>query len=112
MPVSKATYVLGLDVGTQNLRAALVDRSGRTVTFGIGPIETHYPHPTWAEQDPEQWWTAARSAVGQALARDGIKGDQVAGIGLDCTACTVVACDEAGRPLRPCLLWMDQRAHH
>ena len=36
--------------------------------------------------------------------------EQVAGIGLDCTACTVVPCDEAGRPLRSALLWMDQRA--
>ncbi|MGE5757193.1 MAG: FGGY-family carbohydrate kinase [Planctomycetaceae bacterium] len=109
--MSKEVYVLGLDVGTQSLRAALVDRSGRTVAFGIGPIETHYPHPTWAEQDPERWWTAARSAVAQALAPAEIKGDQVAGLGLACTSCTVVACDEDGRPLRPCLLWMDQRAY-
>ena len=32
------------------------------------------------------------------------------GIGLDCTACTVVATDDDGVPLRPALLWMDQRA--
>ena len=31
-------------------------------------------------------------------------------IGLDCTACTVVACDDDGEPLCPALLWMDQRA--
>ena len=104
-------YVLGLDVGTQSLRAAIVDLRGRTIAFGVAPIDTEYPRPTWAEQDPRQWWDAARSAVGQAMAEGGVTPAQVAGIGLSCTACTVVACDEAGDPLRKALLWMDQRAH-
>lgn len=103
--------VLGLDVGTQSLRAALVDLSGRTLGYGVAPIDTTYPRPTWAEQDPQQWWSAAGTAIGQALERGGIAADRIAGIGLDCTACTVVACDALGKPLRPALLWMDQRAH-
>lgn len=105
------TYVLGLDVGTQSLRAAIVDLQGRTVAFGVQPIETRYPQPAWAEQDPERWWAAARTAVGQALAQGKVRPEQIVGIGLDCTACTVVACDADGAPLRPALLWMDQRSH-
>jgi FGGY-family pentulose kinase len=111
LAVPDTTYVLGLDVGTQGLRAALVDFQGRTAAYGVSPIETVYPRPAWAEQDPRQWWSAARAAVGLALSQGGIRAEQVAGVGLDCTACTVVACDEAGEPLRPALLWMDQRAH-
>src|SRR4051812_20428833 len=103
-------YVLGLDVGTQSLRAAIVDLRGRTVSFGVAPIDTDYPRPTWAEQDPAQWWAAARSAVGQAMTAAEIRPEEVGGLGLDCTACTVLPCDEAGRPLRKALLWMDQRA--
>src|SRR5205807_9077050 len=53
---------------------------------------------------------AASSAVPQALAGAGATPGDVAGIGLDCTACTVLACDPAGTPLRRALLWMDQRA--
>ncbi len=102
--------LLGLDVGTQSLRAALVNRCGRAVAYGVAPIETAYPRPTWAEQDPESWWTAARSAVRSALDAAGAGPDDVAAIGLDCTACTVVACDDAGTPLCPALLWMDQRS--
>jgi FGGY-family pentulose kinase len=105
------TYVLGLDVGTQSLRAALVDLSGRTVAFGVSPIETRYPQPSWAEQDPTDWWSAAREAVARAVELKRVKPEQVVGIGLDCTACTVVACDNDGQPLRPALLWMDQRAY-
>ena len=102
--------LLGIDVGTQSLRAALVDAFGRTVSFGIAPFDTTYPRPTWAEQEPLQWWSAARAAIGLALARGDVDPGQVVGIGLDCTACTVVACDSGGQPLRKALLWMDQRA--
>ena len=49
------TYLLGLDVGTQSLRAALVDPTGRAVAYGVSPIETRYPRPGWAEQSPAQW---------------------------------------------------------
>ena len=100
----------GLDVGTQSLRAALVDLDGRTVAFGVAPIETTFPRPTWAEQQPQSWWSAAKLAVGLALAQADVRAEQVIGIGLDCTACTVVAADADGTPLRPALLWMDQRA--
>ena len=103
---------LGLDVGTQSLRAALIDAHGRTVSFGVAPIETTYPRPGWAEQEPLAWWSAAGDAVRLALAHDDVHPGRIAGIGLDCTACTVVACDLAGQPHRPALLWMDQRAFH
>ncbi len=80
------------------------------MSFGVAPIETTYPRPTWAEQQPLEWWSAAGEAVRLALAQGRRRPEQVAGIGLDCTACTVVACDAGGQPLRPALLWMDQRA--
>ena len=89
---------------------SLVDHHGRTVASGVSPIETAYPRPTWAEQDPGTWWSAARSAVRSARQAAGVGPDEIAAIGLDCTACTVVACDDDGKPLCPALLWMDQRA--
>ena len=108
--LGRGRLLLGLDVGTQSLRAALVDLQGRTVAFGVAPIETTYPRPTWAEQQPLAWWSAAAEAVRLALAQGNAAPEQVIGIGLDCTACTVVATDADGEPLRPALLWMDQRA--
>ncbi len=105
-----APYYLGLDVGTQSVRAALFDEQGRSAAFGVAGLETVYPHPGWAEQDPDQWWQAARAAVARALESARASADQVAAIGMDCTACTVVACDLDGRPSRSALLWMDQRS--
>jgi ribulokinase len=45
-----------------------------------------------------------------ALAQGQIAPERIIAVGLDCTACTVVAADFSGEPLRPALLWMDQRA--
>jgi len=108
--MSESPYFLGLDVGTQGLRAAVVDLAGTTIAFGVAPIETTYPRPAWAEQEAGSWWTAARKAVGLAVKDAGVAPSQIAGIGLDCTACTVIPCRLDGTPLRPALLWMDQRA--
>src|SRR5262245_19297459 len=102
---------LGLDVGTQSVRAALFDEAGNCRAFVTSPLETTHPQPGWAEQDARQWWQAARSAVPQALDRAATQPADVMGIGLDCTACTVLACRADGAPLHRALLWMDQRAY-
>lgn len=109
MPNTEPCF-LGLDVGTQSLRAALVDVRGQTLAFGVASIDTVYPRPTWAEQSPTQWWQAAAAATRDALRIANRSAEEITALGLDCTACTVVACAEDGRPLRPALLWMDQRA--
>ncbi|MCI0458439.1 MAG: hypothetical protein L0Z62_15855, partial [Gemmataceae bacterium] len=107
---SRSPLFLGLDVGTQSLRAALIDASGTCCAFATAELETTHPQPGWAEQDARQWWQAARTAVAEALTRSGAHGTDVAGIGLDCTACTVLPCRLDGSPLQRALLWMDQRA--
>jgi FGGY-family pentulose kinase len=105
-----APLFLGLDVGTQSVRAALFDPQGNCRGYGVSPLDTFYPQPSWAEQEPQQWWQAARAAVPQALEKAGAAPEMVAGIGVDCTACTVLACATDGTPLRRALLWMDQRS--
>ena len=107
---SPSPLFLGIDVGTQSVRAALFDSRGNCVGYGTGALDTFHPQPAWAEQDAWQWWQAACRAVPQALEHAGARPDQISGIGLDCTACTVLACRADGTPLRRALLWMDQRA--
>ncbi|MBC7738807.1 MAG: carbohydrate kinase, partial [Candidatus Saccharibacteria bacterium] len=104
-------YVIGIDGGTESLRAHVFDLSGRSRGVGKGAYVTSFPEPGQAEQNPDDWWHAAGIAVREALAVSGIPADQISAIACDTTSCTVVALDTAGRPLRPCLLWMDVRAH-
>ncbi|EEW24738.1 FGGY-family carbohydrate kinase [Rhodobacter ferrooxidans] len=105
-------YVIGIDGGTESLRAHVFDLSGRSRGVGKGAYQTTFPEPGRAEQNPADWWHAAGVAVREAMAAAGVGPDQISAIAADTTSCTVVALDDAGQPLRPALLWMDVRAHH
>ena len=108
--------VIGVDGGTEGLRAGVYRCSdGAELGYASAPYPTHFPHPSWAEQAPEDWWTALGAAVRGALsaaaaAHGGDPAASVAALCVDTTCCSVVALDAAGKPLRPCLLWMDVRS--
>ncbi|TAM68533.1 MAG: hypothetical protein EPN48_11030 [Microbacteriaceae bacterium] len=110
MVTSAAPYVIGLDGGTEGLRVGIFDTSGRPVVYTRAEYRTTFPHPGWAEQDPEDWWQAVVSGIRQALARSGITSDQIAAIAMGATSCSLVCLDDAGRPLAPAIIWMDVRA--
>jgi len=97
---------LGIDVGTSGVRAALVDASGTVAHLARAPLP---PSRRTGEgrvlQDPQDWWHALTEAVG-ALPEAARR--QVAALGLDATSGTVLAVDEAGRPLGPARMYDDR----
>ena len=101
--------LLGLDFGTGGVRVGIFDLE-RGVVIGEreASYPTHYPRQGWAEQSPDDWWTALGEAT-RALMRD-VGSPEIAGLCAATTASTVVACRRDGRALRPALLWMDCRA--
>ncbi len=105
------TYLIGIDVGTQSVRSCLFDLDGTVVASASQPLTTTFPRPTWAEQDPEEWWRAAVETLKEILQTSRVNPQEIAALSYDCTACTVVALAEDGKPLRPALLWMDERAY-
>lgn len=105
-----ADHILALDVGTQSVRALLFDAVGTLVSIGRVGIEPYVsPRPGWAEQDPEVWWTAIGEACRKLWSDPVARPESVAGVGLTTQRTTVVAADEAGRPLRPAIVWLDTR---
>ena len=75
---------LGIDVGTGGTRAVLVDRAGRVVASAASehaPI--HSEQIGWAEQQPEDWWRAAREAIAGAIAAAELDGAEIQAVGLD-----------------------------
>ena len=108
-----ADNALAIDVGTQSVRAILFDPNGNLIAMGRIPIEPYVaPQPGWAEQDPEVWWTAIGEACRKlwASAAEGSIGpDRVAGVALTTQRVTLVVADENGTPLRPAIVWLDQR---
>jgi xylulokinase len=104
-------YWLGIDVGTGGTRALLVDERGRVRHGLTAPHEDmRMERPLWAEQRPENWWDAARSAIAGVLAEAGAAGADVRGIGLSGQMHGLVLLDEADRVIRPALIWCDQRS--
>ena len=103
-------YFIGVDGGTESLRAGVFDARGNPLAFASRPYPTDFPKPSWAEQDPQDWWRALGLSVRQAVLESGVPTSSIAAICLDTTCCSVVALDAAGDPVRPALIWMDVRS--
>lgn len=108
--MAEAPHLLGIDIGAGSLKATVIDLDGRVKGTGSGPVATATPHLGWTEQDPEDWYRAACTAVPSALAEAGLSGDDVAALSFSAGAHTAVLLDQADRPLRPAILWSDQRS--
>ncbi len=104
------SHVIGVDGGTESLRAFVFDLAGNPVSSCATPYPTKFPRPGWAEQDPADWWTALGTSVKGALAQAGLAAEDVFSLCVDTTCCSVVALDELGAPLCPAMIWMDVRA--
>jgi len=103
-------FVIGVDGGTGGIRAGVFDLTGVALAFADVPYETHFPEPGRAEQSPRDWMIGLRLAVRQALERAAVDPQDVLGMCVDTTCCSVVALDGDGEALVPCILWMDMRA--
>jgi len=108
--IMSGPYLIGVDGGTESLRAGVFDLEGRPLAFASTAYPTRFPKPGWAEQDPADWWEALGASVRQAVAKAGVPAEEIAGIAVDTTCCSVVALDNKGEPLRSCLIWMDLRS--
>ena len=103
-------HYLGIDVGTSAVKALIVDERQSTLAEADVPLQVSRPHNLWSEQDPESWWQAVQSAVEGLRARAPAALADVRGIGLSGQMHGAVLLDEAGRPLRPAILWNDGRS--
>jgi len=102
-------FVLGIDVSTTATKAIVVDAEGVVRSVGTSEYGFETPHPLWSEQSPDQWWDAAVEAIERALTIGGLAGADVEAVGLTGQMHGAVLLDRDGWPLRPAILWNDQR---
>jgi ribulose kinase len=102
--------VIGIDGGTESIRARVYDLRGACLGTAAQPYETKFSPGARAEQNPEDWWRGAGVAVRGAIADAKVDPKRVRALAADTTCCSVVALDELGRALRPAIIWMDVRA--
>jgi sugar (pentulose or hexulose) kinase len=105
------TDLLALDVGTQSVRALVFRPDGSLVARALVPLQPPYatPQPGWAEQDPVVWWDALAQACQALWAEGKAQPAAIAGLALSTQRGTVVCAAADGTPLRPAIVWPDQR---
>ena len=109
--MSAGPFTVGVDFGTESARAVLVDVStGMELAtdvhaFASGVIDRRLPEsdatlpPDWALQDPDDYLETLGRSVRGVLAASGIAPEQVIGVGIDFTACTMLPVTSEGTPL-------------
>jgi len=102
--------ILSIDCGTQSLRAILFDHTGRLIDLEKIEYEPYNsPHPGWAEQDPEVFWSSLCVACVALKERRGNIFSSLDGVGVTTQRDTVINVDAEGDPLRPAIVWLDIR---
>ncbi len=102
--------LLAIDHGTQSVRALLFDLRGNLLAKARVPIEPYVsPAPGLAEQDPGVFWNAVCQACQLLWQIPGVIKEAVAGVALTTQRSTLINVDAQGKPLRPAIVWLDQR---
>jgi sugar (pentulose or hexulose) kinase len=102
--------ILSIDAGTQSIRAALIDLKGEIRDLVKTPIEPYFSaHPGWAEQAPEYYWNLLGQTCRELLRRSAEMKKNIQGVTLTTQRGTMINLDKNGKPLRPAIVWLDQR---
>lgn len=105
--------LLSIDNGTQSLKAMVFDTAGNLIAKQQVVFRPYFSErPGWAEQDPEVFWKSLCHACRQLFATQDIDTSRIAGVSVTTQRGTVVNLDKQGLPLRPAILWLDQRKCH
>jgi xylulokinase len=102
--------LLGLDIGTSNIKAALATPDGRVVAQAQAPYPMQRSRPGWAEQNPEDWWQGVSATTRQVVKLANAQPGQIVGIGVSGQGCGATLINARGEVIRPAIIWMDTRS--
>jgi xylulokinase len=101
---------IGIDLGTSGIKAVLFEDTERAVATAAQPIAVSIPHVGWSEQDPDAWVAAVWTCLDSLSAQAPREMAAVEGIGLSGQMLAALLLGSDLRPLRPAILWNDQRS--
>jgi xylulokinase len=102
-------HLLGIDIGTSGTKTLICDARGKVIATAMAEHDSSSPRPGWSEQDPRQWWAATIAATKSVLKKSKLKAADIGGIGLSGQMHGSVFLGDGDKPLRPAILWNDQR---
>jgi xylulokinase len=103
-------YLLGIDIGTSACKVAIFNKQGDVIASLSGDYRVYYPHPGYAEQNPDEWWEIICRTVKDTIAKANIHSKDIAGVGIDGQSWSAIAIDKDGNVLSNTPIWMDTRA--
>lgn len=108
--MSEPSYLLSIDNGTQSVRALLFDGQGNLLGKGKVELDPYFSsQPGWAEQSPEYYWASLGEACRLLWQQVDIDRSRIRGVAVTTQRGSIIHVDREGRPLRPAILWLDQR---
>ena len=103
--------LMGIDIGTQSTRAALIDLEGKVAASASTLQELQTPRPGWAEQDPQDWWESTIDNIKEALRSTDAAAERIIGIGVSGQMHGTIPIDAQGELLSHSVqLWCDKRS--
>ncbi len=107
-------YLLGFDIGSSSVKAALLDAAtGQCIEQAFSPangMKINAPQIGWAEQDPECWWLNVQRSARELIHNSGIDTGLIKAIGISYQMHGLVMIDKNKEVLRPSIIWCDSRA--
>lgn len=103
-------YLLGIDIGTSSAKSLIIGEDGTPVGTAQRSYDIIKEKEQYAEQDMEQLWQAAADTVSELVSRYPEASRNIAGIGFSGQMHGLVMVDRNGRPVRPAIIWADQRS--
>lgn len=104
------TYILAHDLGTSGNKATLFSAEGQLIGSEVYSYDAHYFNDTWVEQNAEDWWNAVCHTSRQLIQSTGIDAKDIKAISFSGQMMGCLCVDKQGNPLRPSMIWADQRA--
>ena len=102
--------ILSIDCGTQSMRTLLFSEDGTLVDSEKVEYEPYFSNnPGWAEQDPELFWQSLITGCRALQSRQPDLITAIQGVGITTQRATMINVDKEGAPLRPAIIWLDQR---
>ena len=103
-------YVMALDQGTTSSRCIIFDKQGRMKGIAQKEFTQIYPKPGWVEHDPMEIWSTQFSVATEAMAKLGIRADEIASIGItNQRETTIVWNKTTGQPIYNAIVWQCRR---
>ncbi|HHF3145813.1 TPA: glycerol kinase GlpK [Vibrio diabolicus] len=108
--MTEQKYIVALDQGTTSSRAVILDHDANIISVAQREFTQIYPEAGWVEHDPMEIWATQSSTLVEALAKSGIRSDQLAAIGItNQRETTIVWNKETGKPVYNAIVWQCRR---